>query len=104
MEKKRKLAYAQLVKKMSPKSDLGKGAARAFLVGGLICVLGQGFTDFYTKITGLDAKQAGTAASISLIFLSALLTGLGIYDKIGKFAGAGSIIPITGFANRLAAT
>lgn len=70
------------------------------MVGGLICVLGQALIDLYQKL-GLGREDAGAAASVSLIFLSALLTGLGLYDKIAKFAGAGTLVPITGFANSI---
>ena len=73
----------------------------AFLVGGLICCIGQGINDFYMKIINLDKLSAATATSMSLIFLGSFLTGLGVYDLIGKRAGAGSIIPITGFANSI---
>ena len=95
--------YAELVKRMMPKSEMGKGLWRAFYVGGLICVLGQMITDFFSYRLRWGMQTAATATSICLIFLSALLTGLGIYDKIGKYAGAGSIVPITGFANSVVA-
>lgn len=94
-----KQAYAGLVRKLSPKSDMVKGVWRAFIVGGLICVLGQAVNDFFSYGLKWGAQSAATATSICLVFLSALLTGLGVYDKIGKYAGAGSIVPITGFAN-----
>ena len=76
--------------------------ARAFIVGGLICVLGQVFINLYSKF-GLDKDAAGTAASMTLVVLSALLTGLSLYDNIAKHAGAGTLVPITGFANAIAA-
>ena len=95
--------YAQLVMRLAPKSDMGKGLLRAFWVGGLICVLGQGLTDFAKNVLSLAQQAAGTVCSITLVFLSALLTGLGVYDRIGKYAGAGSIVPITGFANSVVA-
>lgn len=101
-EKKKIIEYAEMVKRLSPKSDMAKGICRAFVVGGLICMLGQGIRDVFAYGLGWEAQDASTAASICLIFLSALLTGIGVYDKIGKFAGAGSIVPITGFANSLA--
>lgn len=94
-----KQAYAGLVQKLSPKSDMVKGVWRAFIVGGLICILGQAMNDFFSYGLKWGAQSAATATSICLVFLSALLTGLGVYDKIGKYAGAGSIVPITGFAN-----
>lgn len=90
--------YAKRVKKVSPPSPLGMNALRAFLVGGSICALGQGLNQLYQGF-GMDQEGAGTAASVTLIFLAALLTGLGVFDNIAKFAGAGTLVPITGFAN-----
>lgn len=93
--------YAQLTERFSPPSKLSAGLLRAFWVGGLICVLGQGVSDigfFYLK---LSARDAGTLASIALVFLTAVLTGAGVFDKIGQYAGAGSFVPITGFANAM---
>ncbi len=100
-EKKKIIEYAEMVKRLSPKSDMAKGICRAFVVGGLICMLGQGFHDLFAYGLKWGAQSSCAAASICLIFLSALLTGIGVYDRIGKFAGAGSIVPITGFANSL---
>lgn len=93
-----KQEYAQYVKEMSPNSPIWKDVLWAFLVGGLICVVGQGIMNGFSAM-GLDEKNAGTATSICLVFLSALLTGLSIYDDIAKRAGAGTLVPITGFAN-----
>ena len=93
--------YKQYVEKMSPKPTYLKNRIMAFLVGGLICCIGQGINDFYMKIINLDKLAASSATSMTLIFLGAFLTGLGVYDLIGKRAGAGSIIPITGFANSI---
>lgn len=95
--------YAQLVRQLSPKSQIGTGLWRSFWVGGTICMIGQGITDLFAVVLRWGAQASATAASISLIFLSALLTGMGVYDKIGKYAGAGSIVPITGFANAVVA-
>lgn len=95
--------YAKLVQKLSPKSDMAQGILRSFWVGGVICMLGQAITDFFAYVLRWGAQSAATATSITLVFLSALLTGLGVYDKIGKYAGAGSIVPITGFANSVVA-
>ena len=92
-------AYAQMVDRLSPKSEMGKGLVRAFWVGGVICMIGQGITEAGKALWALDKTQAGLLCSVALIFLSALLTGIGVYDRIGKYAGAGSIVPITGFAN-----
>ena len=94
--------YDKLVKEMSPKSPLGKDCLNAFLVGGGICVLGQLILNG-CQAQGLDKEAAGTAECIVLICLSALLTGLSLYDNIAKHAGAGTLVPITGFANSIAA-
>ena len=95
--------YAQLVERFSPKSEIGKGLFRAFWVGGVICSIGQGITDFFAYGLKWGAQASATATSIILIFIAALLTGIGVYDRIGKYAGAGSIVPITGFANSVVA-
>lgn len=93
--------YKQYVEKISPKPNYLKNCIMAFLVGGLICCIGQGINDFYMKVINLNKLSAASATSMTLIFLGAFLTGLGVYDLIGKRAGAGSIIPITGFANSI---
>ena len=94
--------YRAYVKAKMPTSPLGKDMLRAFYVGGLICCLGQGFMDLYTFL-GQAPRDAAAFTSVSLIFLGALLTGLGVYDDIAKFAGAGTLVPITGFANSVVA-
>ena len=94
--------YDALVREMSPKSPMVKDCLNAFWIGGLICVLGQVFITWYTSL-GLEKQDASTAASMSLVALSALLTGLSLYDNIAKFAGAGTLVPITGFANSISA-
>ncbi len=94
--------YGKLVKELSPNSPMGKDCINAFWIGGLICVLGQAFMNWYATL-GLEKSDAGTAASMSLVALSALLTGLSLYDNIAKHAGAGTLVPITGFANSIAA-
>ena len=94
--------YAALVKEMSPKSPLWKDCAKAFVVGGLICTLGQVFLNWYSTL-GLEKEDASTAASMSLVVLSALFTGFSLYDNLAKHAGAGTLVPITGFANSVAA-
>ena len=94
--------YDQLVKKLSPPSPIGKDCLNAFWIGGLICVLGQLLINGYSAL-GLEKTDASTAASMSLVALSALLTGLSLYDDIAKIAGAGTLVPITGFANAVAA-
>lgn len=94
--------YGKLVDELSPDSPMGKDCVIAFVVGGLICTLGQVFLEVYGKL-GLDKDHAGTAASMTLVALSALLTGLSLYDNLAKYAGAGTLVPITGFANAVAA-
>ena len=94
--------YGKLVQDLSPKSPIGKDCLMAFLIGGLICTLGQLIMDGYAAL-GLDKTDAGTATSMTLVALSALLTGLSLYDNIAKHAGAGTLVPITGFANYIAA-
>lgn len=94
--------YAKLVSDLAPKSPIVKNCIWAFLVGGAICALGQVFIEFYQYV-GLDETDAGTACSMSLVALSALFTGLSLYDNLAKHAGAGTLVPITGFANAVAA-
>ena len=94
--------YAKLVKSMQPRSPIGKDCLKAFLIGGLICAIGQLFLNGYTAL-GLEREEAGTATSMTLVAISALLTGLSLYDDIAKHAGAGTLVPITGFANAVAA-
>ena len=93
-----KKEYNRYVADLAPKSPLAKDLVCSFCIGGLICALGQLILNGW-KLAGLDADSAGTATSVSLIFISAVLTGLSIYDDIAKVAGAGTIVPITGFAN-----
>ena len=94
--------YAKLVKEISPKSPIVKNCIWAFVVGGLICTLGQAFLELY-KYVGLNETDAGTACSMSLVALSGLFTGLSLYDNLAKHAGAGTLVPITGFANAVVA-
>ena len=94
--------YGALVARMEPKSPMWRDCLNAFWIGGLICTLGQVFLNCYGAL-GLEKEDAGTAASMTLVALSALLTGLSIYDDIAKHAGAGTLVPITGFANAIAA-
>lgn len=97
-----KKEYKKLVQQVNPKPTTVKNSVMAFLVGGAICAAGQLLIDFF-KAQGLAAQDAGLATSAVLIFLAALFTGLGIYDEIAKYAGAGTIVPITGFANSMVA-
>ena len=94
--------YGKLVEEMNPRSPMWKDCLIAFVVGGLICALGQGLINWYTTM-GLDKELAGTGASMTLVAISALLTGLSLYDNLAKFAGAGTLVPITGFANAISA-
>ena len=90
--------YQQYVKKISPRSPIGKNTLLAYLVGGAICALGQLLQNGWLNL-GLSKTDAGTAASVTLVALSALATGLGWYSRLARFAGAGTLVPITGFAN-----
>ena len=90
--------YQDYVAKKAKKSPIVKDTLLAFLIGGTICALGQGITELWAA-AGLDKESAGTATSVSLVALSILLTGLNLYNKIGRFGGAGTLVPITGFAN-----
>ena len=94
--------YGKLVESMAPKSPIWKDCLNAFWIGGLICALGQLIMNGFAAL-GMEKLQAGTATSMSLVTLSALLTGLSLYDNIAKHAGAGTLVPITGFANSIAA-
>lgn len=94
--------YQQYVQKKAKKSPLVKDVALAFVIGGLICVVGQLIQNSWAA-TGLSKEDAGTATSCTLVFLSALLTGLNLYNKLARFGGAGTLVPITGFANAVVA-
>ena len=96
-----KKEYSRLVKEASPNSPVVLNCLKAFLVGGAICTVGQGLTDLYMYL-GLVEKNSKSLTSITLIFLGVLLTVLGVYDNIAKHAGAGTLVPITGFANSIA--
>ena len=94
--------YEQLVGRMAPKSPIWKDCINAFWTGGLICVVGQLILNGYLAL-GMEKVAASTAMSMTLVALSALLTGLSVYDDMAKVAGAGTLVPITGFANSIAA-
>lgn len=102
-QKQKQQQYEQYVKKITPTHSLPLNMAKAFFTGGLICVLGQFILNF-AKNQGADQEMAGSWCSLLLILLSVILTGLNIYPKIGKFGGAGALVPITGFANSVAAS
>ena len=95
-----KQEYNQLIQAHARPSPLVRDMLWAFFVGGAICTLGQVLRNLYENL-GLSGDDAGTAVSVTLIFLSALLTGLGLFDKLAKHAGAGTLVPITGFANAM---
>lgn len=95
-------AYIKKVKKSAAKSHTFRDTVRAFIVGGLICVLGQVLIELYGTL-GMEQRIASTLASVTLIFLACLTTGIGWFDSLAKFAGAGTLVPITGFANAIVA-
>jgi stage V sporulation protein AC len=95
--------YQEYVKQQAPRSNLLLECVKAFVVGGLICVLGEVINDFSEQTLGLNEEGVDAFRTALLIFLGALFTGFGIYDVLGRFAGAGSIVPITGFANSVVA-
>lgn len=100
---KKQKQYEQYVKQITPTHSLPVNMLKAFLTGGLICILGQWILNLASSL-GADKETAGTWCSLLLILLSVILTGLNIYPKIGKFGGAGGLVPITGFANSVAAS
>ena len=91
--------YKSYVEKKSPDSNIVKDTVLAFIVGGIICVIGQGFSDLYEKVFGLEKELVKIAVPITMVFLGALFTGLNLYNKLAKYAGGGTLVPITGFAN-----
>lgn len=94
--------YGEYVKQKSPNSPMAANLLKAFVVGGLICCIGQLIINIYDAC-GLTKEDAATATSVTLVFIGALLTGIGLYDNIAKFGGAGTLVPITGFANSVVA-
>lgn len=100
-EYKRRKEYGEMVKKASPKSPIVSDCIRAFLSGGFICSIGQVLRNYFTS-KGLSTDETGLAVSLILIGIAILLTGFGLFGKIGKFCGAGTVVPITGFANSMA--
>ena len=93
--------YKQLVETLSPNSKMGQGLFRAFWVGGLICALGQCLIETGVRLLDMTNTAASTFASTVIVFLTALLTGVGVFDRIGQYAGAGAFVPISGFANAM---
>lgn len=92
--------YDEMTKKASPPSPKVMDIVKAFLIGGLICLIGQALNALYT-MAGLSEKEVKAAVPVTLIVLTAILTGIGVFDKIAKHAGAGTVVPITGFANSI---
>ncbi len=99
-DKVTKKQYSEIVKKKSPNSTLFKDICLAFIIGGLFCVLGQ-LISFWTESFGMSKEDTASLSSASMIFIGALLTGIGIYDDIAKYGGGGTLVPITGFANSI---
>ncbi|MFX4260937.1 stage V sporulation protein AC [Pelotomaculum propionicicum] len=95
-----KQEYTEMVKQLRPRPRIWRNVFWAFIVGGFICLVGQFLLRFFLGL-GLNINEAGSAASATLVFIAALLTGLGVYDEISRFGGAGGIVPITGFANSM---
>jgi stage V sporulation protein AC len=96
------MSYSQFVTKWEPKTSRLRNALSAFVAGGLVCVLGEAITDFWERVMHISHQKAGDPTVATLIFLAALATGLGWFDKVARFAGAGLSVPVTGFANALA--
>ncbi|WP_399207868.1 stage V sporulation protein AC [Sutcliffiella rhizosphaerae] len=101
MSEKIKDNYKESIKKFQPKPPYVMNCIKAFLVGGAICLIGQGIQNFYMSVFHFSEKNAGNPTVATLILFSALLTGFGLYDKLGQFSGAGSAVPVTGFANSM---
>jgi stage V sporulation protein AC len=103
VDKHQAKAYKDHVQRLAPKSNTAVHCLKAFLVGGLICAIGQGVSGIGKELCNLPKESLSSFTAIVMVILGATLTGIGVYDRIGKFAGAGSIIPITGFANSVVA-
>ena len=94
-----KKTYKKYANAHAPRSPIGKNCFNAFCIGGLICAMGQGLNDIYNLALGFSEDDAGLLASVTLVFVAVLLTAIGVFDEIAKVAGAGTLVPITGFAN-----
>lgn len=101
-QQEREQAYRQHVEQTTPKYSMGARMVKAFLVGGLICLIGQGILNYATNRMGIDMETAGSWCSMLLVLASVLLTGFGVYHKCVEWGGAGALVPITGFANSVA--
>ena len=95
----KKETYKKYAEAMSPRSPLLKNSVWAFLIGGFICAVGQALLALYGNVFGMGEREAGTLCSVTLVFVAAILTGIGVFDNIARRAGAGTLVPITGFAN-----
>ncbi|HYF79576.1 MAG TPA: stage V sporulation protein AC [Symbiobacteriaceae bacterium] len=103
-EESAQAAYTELVKKAEPKPPRLRNALYAFFTGGAVCLTGELITDFWEAVLGVSHKRAGDHTVVTLIFIGALLTGLGVFDKLARRAGAGLAVPVTGFANAMASS
>jgi len=103
-EKSQQALYRQQITKAEPRPPRFRNALFAFVIGGLVCVIGEGVTDLWERYLDISHKQAGDPAVATMIFLGSLLTGLGLFDKMVRFAGAGLSVPVTGFANAMTAS
>ncbi|MBA4541759.1 MULTISPECIES: stage V sporulation protein AC [Thermoactinomyces] len=103
-QKEKELAYEKIANKHRPKPKIWMNSLKAFVIGGLVCVLGQALMLMYIHWFGFKPEKAGDPTAATLIFISCLLTGLGVYDRIGQWAGAGLAVPVTGFANSIASS
>jgi stage V sporulation protein AC len=101
IEKSQQATYKEIVRKAEPKPPRLRNALFAFFVGGAVCLLGEVITDFWEAVMGISHKRAGDPTVATLIFLGALLTGLGVFDKLARYAGAGLAVPVTGFSNAM---
>ena len=97
-------SYARFVRARAPRSPIFKNCLWAFLIGGGICLLGEGFNQIFTRIAGMTTEGAGAVTAIILVFIAVVLTGIGLFDRIARFAGGGTLVPITGFANAVASS
>ncbi|MDR6225295.1 stage V sporulation protein AC [Desmospora profundinema] len=102
-QQKKQQQYQQLAKQYQPKPPVITNSLKAFLVGGFISLLGQLLQLMYTRVFNFPQEKAGDPTVATLIFIACLMTGLGVYDKVGQWAGAGTAVPVTGFANSIAA-
>lgn len=93
--------YSQMVDKISPKSELGQGLFRAFITGGIICTIGQVFIEIGQRYLDMMVSTSTTFGSMMIVFITAVLTGVGVFDRIGQYGGAGAFVPISGFANAM---